>query len=207
MKVSKHPQPIVGHKPDDTELVHETQWWIEFLQGDDVALAHIYRKYAPKLFNYGRQFTPNDTMVQDAIQDVFFKLVDNKSKLGVAHSVKFYLFASFRRILLRSLKKEKKYVGDEYCEEKGFQIMVDPDFFVVDGFLTKAQKELLKDSCNKLPGRQREIIAMRFFENMDYAEIAEIMGLSNAKTVRTMLYRGLNRLSEELKHKKSFFFF
>src|SRR5690606_31309210 len=196
MKVFKKSEFINDRNPGQYESLPETQWWIEFLKGDDVAIAHIYRTYAPKLFNYGRQFTPNDTMVQDAIQDVFFKLVDNKSKLGVAHSVKFYLFASFRRILLRSLKKEKKYVGNEYCEEKGFQIMVDLDFFVVDGYLTKAQKELLKDSCNKLPARQREIISMRFFENMDYSEIADIMGLSNAKTVRTMLYRGLNRLSE-----------
>ena len=207
MKVSKNPKPIVGHQPEARELDHETEWWIDFLKGDDVALARIYRKYAPKLFNYGRQFTPNDALVQDSIQDVFFQLVDNKSKLGVAHSVKFYLFATFRRILLRSLKKEQKYIGDEYCEEKGFQIMVDPDFFVVDGYLTATQKELLKDSCNKLPARQREIITMRFFENMDYAEISEIMGLANAKTVRTMLYRGLQRLAEELTDKKSFFSF
>lgn len=207
MKVSKDSLPIVGHKPDARELVHETQWWIEFLKGDDVALARIYRKYAPKLFNYGRQFTPNDALVQDSIQDVFFQLVDNKSKLSVAQSVKFYLYASFRRILLRSLKKEERYVGDDYCEKKGFLIMVDPDFFVVDGYLTTAQKELLTNSCNKLPARQREIITMRFFENMDYTEIAEIMGLANAKTVRTMLYRGLQRLANELTDKKSFFSF
>ncbi len=207
MKVSKKDEPIGDRTPVQDGPVPETQWWIEFLKGDDVALAHIYRKYAPKLFNYGRQFTADNTLVQDAIQDVFFKLVDNKSKLGVAQSVKFYLFASFRRILLRSLKKEEKYVGDRYCEERGFQIMVDPDFFVVDGYLTEAQKELLKDSCNQLPARQREIITMRFFENMDYAEIAEMMGLANAKTVRTMLYRGLNRLAEELGPKKDFFSF
>ena len=207
MKVFKKSELVNNSNPDQYESLPETQWWIEFLKGDDVAIAHIYRTYAPKLFNYGRQFTSNDILVQDAIQDVFFQLVDNRNKLSVAQSVKFYLFASFRRILLRSLKREKKYVEDDYCEEKGFQIMVDPDFFVVDGYLTKDQKELLKDSCNKLPARQREIITMRFFEDMDYAEIADIMGLANAKTVRTMLYRGLNRLAEELKHKKSFFFF
>lgn len=207
MKVSKRNEPIIGCNSCQSEPLPETHWWITFLKGDDVALAHIYRSYAPKLFNYGRQFTPHDSLVQDAIQDVFFQLVDNRNKLGVAQSVKFYLFASFRRILLRSLKKENKYVGKGYWEEQGFLIMVDPDFFVVDGYLTDAQKELLKNSCNALPVRQREIITMRFFENMDYAEIAEIMGLANAKTVRTMLYRGLNRLAEELTPKKDFFSF
>lgn len=194
----------INKSPSDTE----TQWWIEFLKGDDMALAQIYRKYSPKLFNYGRQFTANDILVQDAVQDVFFQLVDNRGSLGVAQSVKFYLFASFRRLLMRSLKKEKKYIGKEHVEEQGFLIMIDPDYYVVDGHLTDSQKKTLQNSCNELPVRQREIIIMRFFENMDYAEMAEIMGLANAKTVRTMLYRALNRLAEKLGPlKKEFFTF
>lgn len=63
MKVSKDTQSSVGPHPASKELVHETQWWIAFLKGDDVALARIYRTYAPKLFNYGRQFTPDNALV------------------------------------------------------------------------------------------------------------------------------------------------
>jgi len=82
MKVSKRNEPIIGRNSCQSEPLPETHWWITFLKGDDVALAHIYRAYAPKLFNYGRQFTPHDSLVQDAIQDVFFQLVDNRSKLA-----------------------------------------------------------------------------------------------------------------------------
>ncbi|HLT07248.1 MAG TPA: sigma-70 family RNA polymerase sigma factor [Cyclobacteriaceae bacterium] len=207
MKISKKSETLLSNEHNPIESKEETQLWIEFLQGNDVALAEIYHRYAPKLFNYGRQFTGNITLIQDAIQDTFFKLVDNKRKLNIAQSVKFYLYATFRRILLRSIKKEEKYVGKDYWQENGFQIMVDPDFFVLDGHWTEVQKKLLQNTCNALPARQREIVTLRFFENMEYGEIADLMGLANAKTVRTMLYRGLKTMAEALnKAKKTFLF-
>ena len=198
MKVSSKNKPHIDRLQYKDGSDPETQWWIAFLTGDDLALANLYRKYSPKLFSYGRQFTSNDILVQDAVQDVFFQLVDNRRKLGVAESVKFYLFASFRRILIRSLKKEKKYIDKEHGEEQGFYIMVDPDYHVVDGSLTDSAKEAILLTCNKLPKRQREIISLRFFENMGYTEIAEITGLANAKTVRTMMYRALHSLAQKL---------
>ena len=39
----------------------EGQVWIDFLHGDDKALASLYHQYANKLFNYGRQFTTKNT--------------------------------------------------------------------------------------------------------------------------------------------------
>ncbi|GAB3651714.1 hypothetical protein GCM10028791_20890 [Echinicola sediminis] len=175
----------------------ESDLWISFLRGSDAALAKIYRAYSDKLFSYGRQFTSNEMLIQDAVQDVFFKLVDNREKLGVAQSVKFYLFSSFRRILMRLIKRERKYV-EENGDGEGFYFLLDEDYFTMDAMLSKQQKGLIKEACNGLTVRQREMLNLRFFENLSYAEIADMLGMANAKTVRTMLYRILGKLSEKL---------
>ncbi|WP_215223120.1 RNA polymerase sigma factor [Echinicola shivajiensis] len=175
----------------------ETELWIAFLKGSNAALSKIYRAYSNKLFTYGRQFTSNEALIKDAIQDVFFKLVDHKDQLGVAQSVKFYLYSSFRRILLRSLKRERKYVEEEEDGE-AFYFLVDEDHFAMDALLNHKQKQMVKEACNELTARQREILNLRFFENLSYIEIAEMLDLANAKTVRTMLYRVLNKLSDKL---------
>ncbi|WP_186757435.1 RNA polymerase sigma factor [Echinicola salinicaeni] len=176
----------------------ETELWIAFLKGSNAALSKIYRAYSNKLFTYGRQFTSNEVLIKDAIQDVFFKLVDQKDQLGVAQSVKFYLFSSFRRILLRSLKRERKYV-DEEEDGESFYFLVDEDHFAMDALLNENQKKMVQNACNELTARQREILNLRFFENLSYIEIAEMLELANAKTVRTMLYRILNKLSDKLR--------
>ncbi|GGF18145.1 RNA polymerase sigma factor [Echinicola rosea] len=176
--------------------------WSAFLEGDDEALGFIYAENIDRLYNYGRQFTRNKSLVKDTIQDVFCQLIDDRKKLRHAHSVKAYLMACFRRRLMGALKQERRDV-DAVLDDEAFFISVDATSYFIDSNLSMNQKKLLEQYCNELPVRQREIIMMRFFENMPYEEIAEVMGLANAKTVRTMMYRGLNKLSDSLTPYKS----
>ncbi|WP_200976019.1 RNA polymerase sigma factor [Echinicola sp. 20G] len=184
---------------------HNEEAWQAFLKGDDEAIAQIYDENIDRLYNYGRQFTPNKAIVKDTIQDVFIQLIDDRKNLNVAKSVRAYLFSCLRRRLMETLKKDRKIidVDAEMVKNEAFYITVDPSSYFIDSKLSLDQKKLLEQFCNELPIRQREIIMMRFFENMPYEEIAEVMGLANAKTVRTMMYRGLNKLSDSLTPYKS----
>ncbi|GAB3659092.1 sigma-70 family RNA polymerase sigma factor [Echinicola sediminis] len=184
-------------------LDQENKEWAAFLEGDNQALAEIYSKNIDRLYNYGRQFTRNKSLVKDIIQDMFFQLIDDRDRLGQAQSVRAYLFACLRRRMIDALKRERKEVDMIPEEEEAFFIAVDANSYFIDSKLSFDQKKLLEQHCNELPVRQREIIMMRFFEGLPYEEIAEIMGLANAKTVRTMMYRGLNKLSESLTPYKS----
>lgn len=178
--------------------------WEDFLSGDDNALGFIYSQNIDRLYNYGRQFTANHSLVKDSIQDVFINLIDCRDRLKPAKSPKTYLFACLRRKILEGkskLKKESDIFTDSLDE--GFYITIDESSFFIDSKLSLDEKKLLEQHCNALPVRQREIIIMRFFENLSYEEIAEIMGLANAKTVRTMMYRGINKLTQTLSPYKS----
>ena len=48
-----------------------------------------------------------------------------------------------------------------------------------------------------LPGRQRAAIYLRYYEGLDYAEVAEILGVP-AATARSLVHRGLKRVSRDL---------
>ena len=54
--------------------VSENVLWMSFKNGDDRSFELIYRKYADALFRYGVQFTSNESLVKDAIHDVYVKL-------------------------------------------------------------------------------------------------------------------------------------
>lgn len=176
----------------------EGQVWIDFLQGDDKALASLYHRYANKLFNYGRQFTPDKELIADTIQDVFLTLIRTRSKLSVAASVKFYLYAAFRRSLVRQLKHNSKFVLPEDMEDESFQISINAEYLSVNQNLNNDQKKIVMHFCNKLPSRQREALVLHYFEDLNYAEIAKTMKLSTAKSARTMVYRALDSLSQLL---------
>lgn len=180
--------------------------WIAFVQGSEQALSQLFEKYADKLYNYGKQFSSDTGLVNDAIQDVFYQLIKSKHQLGSAQSVKHYLFSSFRRRLLRLMKQRKNLVFDEKIGLSGkFQLSFTPDYHGISTQFTVDQKVLLENACNQLPARQREILALYFFEGLSYKEIADIMEFSQVKSARKLLYRSLDSLSDLLgKHRDIF---
>lgn len=190
-------------KNTDLNSEQESEIWKEFQQGSELALAKIFKTYAHNLFNYGRQFTAHEDLVNDAIQDVFYQLIKSKHRISTANSIKYYLFSSFRRRLMRLLKQKRKMVCEENMEKEGkFLMSMDPDYHSIQTMFTLDQKKILEEACNELPVRQREVLSLYFFEGLSYKEIANVMDLSQVKSARKLLYRALDSLHLRLhKHK------
>ncbi|WP_186755368.1 RNA polymerase sigma factor [Echinicola salinicaeni] len=181
----------------------EPDIWREFQQGSELALAKIFNAYAHNLYNYGRQLTAHEDLVNDAIQDVFYQLIKSKHKISAANSIKHYLFSSFRRRLMRLIKQKRKMIYEENLEREGqFLISIDPDYHSIQTMFTVDQKKILEEACNQLPIRQREVLSLYFFEGLSYKEIASVMDFSQVKSARKLLYRALDNLNGRLhKHK------
>lgn len=52
-------------------------------------------------------------------------------------------------------------------------------------------------SIRRLPGRQRAAVYLRYYEELDYAEMAEVLGMPQV-TIRSLVHRGLKRLAADL---------
>ena len=61
--------------------------------------------------------------------------------------------------------------------------------------------ENLRRACDRLPPAMREVVAMRFFDNLDYRSIAEITGDSEV-ALRSRLHDALEKLKSSLKSEK-----
>lgn len=82
--------------------------------------------------------------------------------------------------LIRKNKKEVIGIEDyEYGAEDSYQ-----DFDTLD-------------ALNVLSPREKQVIVLRFFEDMKLAEIAEILN-ENLNSVKSVLYRSLKKLKTEL---------
>lgn len=172
--------------------------WQDFLNGSETAIAKIYAKYVPVLFNYGNHIIHNEALVSDCIQDVFFELIDKRKKLSSAISVKFYLISSLRRRLLRQITKDKKYVSGQDNEHLGFLYKIEPEVIQISTSYSLDEKSIIEKACNSLPKKQREAIMLYFFQGLSYKEIAEIFEFSNPKNARTLIYRALDSLATKL---------
>lgn len=181
------------------QATSEQQIWEEFKAGSDEALSYIYQTYTNKLYNYGRQFSPNPDLVRDAIQDLFCEIIQSRERLGTTTSIKFYLFASLKHKLARHLQKEGKLIyTDIHKEEGGFEIDLADELDLFDKIFPSDVNKSIVEACEKLPQKQREAIAMYFFEEMSYDEIAKLMAMTKVKSARALVYRALESLANSL---------
>ena len=174
--------------------------WAEFIRGSEKSFDDIYDKYFALLYGYGMQFCTDKAVIKDCIQDLFVELWSKKSTLAPVRSVKYYLYKSLRRKIIKTISQK----GFSTLEHEILPI----EFNLQTAFSGEAalvEKEIVRDNeikiqwaLKSLTSRQKEAVFLKFYENLSYDEIASIMRLSDAKYARKLIYRSLRELKATL---------
>ncbi len=178
---------------EDT-MQSDQQLWLCFRGGDHNAYNLLVRKHANILFSYGCKFSKDEDFIKDCIQDVFFELWNRREKISQAASVKAYLFKSLR---LRIFREQSKWNNSDSFEDT----FLFRDEFNIEAHLIQEQttKEIsakLQTMLTTLTERQKEILYLHFFEDVDHDGIGRIMGL-NKQSVYNLLYRSITTLRKK----------
>src|SRR5690349_6909858 len=105
----------------------EQDAWVAFQNSDQSGLEKIYRENYTPLFDYGYKWLRDVQLVEDSIQDLFMKLIRNKTRLAVPDSVRHYLFSSFRTIVLDKLRSQKRELHLDESNFTDFRLQLDPE--------------------------------------------------------------------------------
>lgn len=174
--------------------------WTAFKQDDESAYVYIYQKYFAGLINYGSQFTKDDQLLEDCIQDLFIDLKNNKSNLTDKNSsIKLYLFKSLKRRIIEYRRKANKLIFEHAGEEKTFEIVLSVETLLIEKQLKEEQLIQLRKAKEKLTGRQREVLYYLFHEELNYQEIQELMGFDHVRSVRNIFYKAVTVLKTSFK--------
>lgn len=167
--------------------------WQALKDGDKRALEQIYRDHAAVLFKYGRKFIPDAQLVEDCIQDLFIELWDARQRVSATDSIRKYLFVSLRRKIVKTLDRQVKKIASEEPEERHFQADFGIDQIIIQGEMDAERESKLKNALAELSERQREVLYLKYFADMDYTQIGEIMEL-NYQSARNLSHRALESL-------------
>jgi RNA polymerase sigma factor (sigma-70 family) len=184
----------------------DSETWQLFKDGDKQAFAFIYNKYSPTLYEYGMRMLQHEDSVKDAIHDLFVKLWQNRRSFSVTNNIKYYLIAAFRNTIFTLKGLEDRLPQVELSETDGFDLEFSLEAEYIRNEELANQSAQLLEAMNKLSARQKEIIYLRFFEEMDYNQIAEAMNIS-VKATYKLSARALDALREIMNLPASTIFF
>ncbi|MBX7162394.1 MAG: sigma-70 family RNA polymerase sigma factor [Saprospiraceae bacterium] len=173
----------------------EFTYWSSLRAGDAAALQALYNIYYKVLINYGMRMSSNLEITEDSIQDLFIDLWKMKSNLGETDSVRNYIISSFRRKLIRNIKKLSPY---NELDEAGAESADSQPGFMDEMIIQETDEQnsqKLQEAMKKLSNRQREAIYLRFSEGMEYEQICEVMDLKY-QSVRNLVSTAIVKLKE-----------
>ena len=179
--------------------------WDDFRKGENYALSHIYFQHVQMLFRYGKKFSQDDELIKDTIQDLFYDLIRTRKNLGETDNICFYLMASFRRKLSKSVKRK---IPLEYSNNNELisDIVYSAEHDLIDKEELTQREQAVKKALAELSPKQREILYYKFTCNFDYDQICEIMKLQY-DSARKQVSRALKVMKKILSGSDLFLFF
>lgn len=185
---------------EDPEVSLELRYWEAMRKGDKSSFAWIYDRYFKLLYNYGKKIGVERAALEDAIHDLFVDLWRMRDNLSSTTSVRFYLYRSLRRRVLRN-DTAKNYFTDSGLIIEDALAMVSPSLEqeIIDEEGRNQRIHRLKKLLNDLAPRQYEALVLRFYDEFSFQEIADILHV-NEQSARNLVQRGLVQLRQYAKH-------
>ncbi len=169
--------------------------WQNIKAGDKLSFSLAYDKYVDSLINYGSHFTRDASLVEDCLHDLFVYIWNNRANLSDTDSIKNYMMVSLRRSIINKQKKLSKSQNDISDHDGTFSTELSIEEILINTEITQEKAQQLKKAFEKLSGRQKEAIYLKFYTDQDYDEICEIMDL-NYQSARNLVSTGIKKLKD-----------
>ncbi len=159
--------------------------------GDEQAAEELIARYYASILRYCRWHCSSVEKAEDITQETFYKLFKNISGYKGKRKFKAYLYTIANRLCIDESRKVPFYsLEDE-------EIIVD-ECNEIHRVEDKAELSYL---LNALSSEQREAIILRFGEQLEFHEIAKVMGC-NMRTAQSRVRNGLKIMRKEQRNER-----
>ena len=178
------------------ENMTDEQLAMSYVEGNNRAFDILLSRNQSKLFSYIMFVVRDHEKANDVFQETFIKVITKLQEGKYVPSGKFaaWLMRIAHNIIIDSYRTEKAEQIIDTNEDNDLTILGSKflDANIEDIFINEQVFCDVKKMMNMLPDNQREVIVMRFFQQMSFKEIAETTNVSINTSLGRMRYAVLN---------------
>jgi RNA polymerase sigma-70 factor (ECF subfamily) len=168
---------------------------------DPAMLDRLIEQYQHRLFRYLLYLTRDPQLAQDLFQDTWVRVLERGSQYSARWKFETWLLSIARNLMIDNVRRKHptSFSELESDDEEA------PRFEVADGGAVRAFEQIQQQQRDErlgvllhgLPVLYREVLTLRFHEDMQLEEIAEVLH-APLSTVKSRLRRGLDMLQKKL---------
>lgn len=182
-----------------TRMMTDSQLVQEIKQGNVELYSHLMRRYQRKILAFVYHMLKSsglEMMAEDLCSETFYKAYRSlHSFREVEASFSTWLYTIARNTVLSELRKQRS--GNIPLEESGFMPLAPADVIPEQAALRTEQVEMVREAIKNLPEKQRSALILREYDQLDYQEIAKVMG-QTVSAVKSLLFRARSSVKNQL---------
>jgi RNA polymerase sigma-70 factor (ECF subfamily) len=162
---------------------------------DEAAIRQVYRLYADSIYRYAFYQSGDPELAEDVAGEVFVRMMESIGTYAYrGRPISAWLYRTARNLIIDHQRRRNRLKPlDEAIESS----------LISDNPIDLAELQLTANemyaTLNGLTDEQRQVIVLKFLENLDNRRIAEIIGKSegSVKSLQHRALRSLRRLLEK----------
>lgn len=163
---------------------------------DDKKATELFRQYGKRLYNTALRITLSSSEAEEIMQETLIRFLTGSWRPDDE-------WAWLRRMCINRsidfLRREKRFVNIDDAFASAEPVLADDNEEVWSGLDGKVFP-MVMDLLKAMPDGYRTILTLKLIEDIDYKEIASMLGISEA-SVRSQYLRGRRKLAERLREK------
>lgn len=174
-----------------------------YSKGENKAFDELLSRYQDKLFNYIYFVVRNQELTEDIFQETFVKAIVNIQQGRYTADGKFcaWITRIAHNLVIDSFRQERNEntVSNEESEIDLFNNAELCDDNIEMQMVNDQTLNDVRRLVDALPDNQREVVYMRYYQDLSFKEIADITGVSINTALGRMRYAILNmrRIAQE----------
>lgn len=181
----------------DLRKMTDEELALEYIDGNNSAFDLLLSRNQTKLFSYILFMVRDRNVAEDVFQDTFVKIIVklNEGKYRTTGKFSAWVMRIAHNVIMDRFREQKVENVVEAADDNDMSNVTLSELLVSNAEDSFVRTQVLRDVekiMNMLPETQREVVFMRFYQNLSFREIAEIKDMSINTALGRMRYAVIN---------------
>lgn len=184
------PFPVVQVPPPMVALgdLSDEELMSAYLAGDAASFRVLFERFGPRIQRMVRRHVPSDDDARDLVQQTFLQLHGARADFRPGATLRPWILTIAMNLLRERWRRAKRRPTVELDEQA-----LESDASTSEPLERRRERARAIAAVAQLPESQREVIELHWFQELPFAEVADIVG-ANEGAVRVRAHRAYERL-------------
>jgi RNA polymerase sigma-70 factor (ECF subfamily) len=185
-------------------LDYDAELMLRVKEGDSPSFALLLERHRTPVIHFLYRMVQDRAVSEELAQEVFLRVYRSRATYEPAAKFTTWLFRIATHLALNSLRdgrneRAQERLDDARREDLPWRQVSDRRPSVEQRMVEEARLEEVRNAIAALPEKQRAAVLMHKYEEMEYSQIAGVLGCSES-AVKSLLFRAYETLRARLAH-------